>query len=40
MRVLVAGGSGFIGKSLCSEFDARGHEVVCLSRTSVPDKLV
>jgi dTDP-glucose 4,6-dehydratase len=30
MRVLVAGGAGFIGSHVCEELLARGHEVVCL----------
>jgi nucleoside-diphosphate-sugar epimerase len=30
MRVLVAGGSGFIGSALCRALLARGHETVCL----------
>jgi len=30
MRVLVAGGAGFLGSHVCDELLARGHEVVCL----------
>ena len=30
MRVLVAGGAGFIGSHVCDELLARGHQVVCL----------
>ena len=30
MKVLVAGGAGFIGSHVCEELLARGHEVVCL----------
>jgi nucleoside-diphosphate-sugar epimerase len=30
MRVLVAGGAGFIGSHLCRELLSRGHEVTCL----------
>jgi nucleoside-diphosphate-sugar epimerase len=30
MRVLVAGGAGFIGSHVCEELLARGHEVICL----------
>jgi NADH dehydrogenase len=33
MRVLVTGGSGFVGSRLCRELDDRGHEVTALSRT-------
>lgn len=33
MDVLVAGGSGFIGRSLCSALDERGHAVTAASRT-------
>ncbi|WP_254766969.1 complex I NDUFA9 subunit family protein [Salinilacihabitans rarus] len=36
MRVLVAGGTGFIGTTLCTELDERGHDVTALSRD--PDK--
>lgn len=32
MKVLVAGGTGFIGSSLCRELHDRGHEVTALSR--------
>ncbi len=32
MRVLVVGGTGFIGEVLCAELDERGHEVTALSR--------
>ncbi|MFP8951791.1 complex I NDUFA9 subunit family protein [Natrialbaceae archaeon A-arb3/5] len=32
MKVLVAGGTGFIGTNLCTELAARGHEVTALSR--------
>src|SRR5438128_569716 len=30
MRVLVAGGAGFLGSHVCRELLARGHEVLCL----------
>ena len=30
MRILVAGGAGFIGSHLCDHLMAEGHEVVCL----------
>lgn len=30
MKVLVAGGGGFLGSHLCDELVARGHDVVCL----------
>ena len=33
MRVLVVGGTGFIGEVLCAELDERGFEVTALSRT-------
>ena len=32
MKVLVTGGDGFIGRNLCAELAARGHEVTALSR--------
>jgi uncharacterized protein (TIGR01777 family) len=32
MKIVIAGGSGFIGESLCSQLLARGHDVVVLSR--------
>jgi len=33
MKVLVVGGSGFIGSTLCRELKGRGHEVTALSRS-------
>lgn len=33
MRILVTGGSGFIGSALCSHLRAEGHEVTVLTRT-------
>ncbi len=33
MKILVAGGTGFIGTNLCSELAERGHEVTALSRS-------
>ncbi|WP_265110154.1 complex I NDUFA9 subunit family protein [Halosolutus halophilus] len=32
MKVLVAGGTGFIGTNLCTELQERGHDVTALSR--------
>jgi uncharacterized protein YbjT (DUF2867 family) len=37
MDVLVAGGTGFIGRSLCAELDSRGHDVTALSRSPDPE---
>ena len=34
MKIVVAGGTGFIGRSLCTDLAAHGHEVVVLSRFS------
>jgi NADH dehydrogenase len=39
MRVLVAGGTGFIGTHLCRELHERGHEVTALSRSPDGDEL-
>jgi NADH dehydrogenase len=39
MRVLVAGGSGFIGSYLCRELKERGHSVTALSRSPGNDQL-
>lgn len=36
MRILVTGGTGFIGQSLCPRLAAAGHEVIVLSRQSKP----
>lgn len=33
MKVLVTGGTGFVGSSLCAELAARDHEVTALART-------
>ena len=35
-RIVIAGGSGFIGHALAQEFSRRGHEVVVLTRTPRP----
>jgi NADH dehydrogenase len=39
MRVLVVGGSGFVGKNLCRELKSRGHTVTALSRSPGDDGL-
>mgnify|MGYP001489682971 FL=1 len=36
MKILVTGGTGFVGQSLCPELAADGHEVVVLTRQSAP----
>ena len=33
MRVLITGGTGFVGRPLCAHLLAQGHEVVVWSRT-------
>jgi uncharacterized protein YbjT (DUF2867 family) len=39
MNVLVTGGTGFIGRTLCAELADRGHDVTALARTPDPDAL-
>ncbi|ADQ66243.1 nucleoside-diphosphate sugar epimerase [Halogeometricum borinquense DSM 11551] len=39
MKVLVVGGSGFVGTNLCRELKERGHEVTALSRSPSSDEL-
>lgn len=39
MNVLVAGGSGFVGRALCRVLDARGHTVTAASRSPDVDGL-
>jgi NAD dependent epimerase/dehydratase family enzyme len=36
MKVVVAGGSGALGRRLCADLAARGHDVVVLTRTPRP----
>lgn len=36
MKVIVAGGSGSLGRRLCADLSARGHEVVVLTRSPGP----
>jgi NAD dependent epimerase/dehydratase family enzyme len=36
MRVLITGGTGFVGQALCPRLVAAGHEVVILTRQSDP----
>lgn len=33
MRVIIAGGSGLIGRELVSTLSAEGHEIIILSRS-------
>jgi uncharacterized protein len=33
MKVLVTGGSGFVGRALCAELAGRGHQLIVLSRS-------
>uniref|UniRef100_A0A8C8RZ34 Short chain dehydrogenase/reductase family 39U member 1 n=1 Tax=Pelusios castaneus TaxID=367368 RepID=A0A8C8RZ34_9SAUR len=39
MRVLVGGGTGFVGKALGQLLRSRGHEVTCVSRRQGPDRI-
>lgn len=39
MKVVIAGGSGFLGRALVKHLAARGHDVVVLSRTPVPAQM-
>ncbi|WP_277555215.1 complex I NDUFA9 subunit family protein [Halobaculum limi] len=39
MRVVVAGGTGFIGTHLCTELDQRGHDVVAVAREPTSEGL-
>jgi uncharacterized protein YbjT (DUF2867 family) len=36
MQVLIAGGTGFVGRNLCEELRERGHDVTALARTADP----
>ena len=36
MKIIVAGGSGFVGRALCETLSSRGHEIVVLSRHPSP----
>ncbi len=36
MKILVTGGTGFVGQSLCPALAADGHEVVILTRQPAP----
>ncbi|MGH3858620.1 NAD-dependent epimerase/dehydratase family protein [Actinokineospora sp.] len=39
-RVVVTGGSGFVGRAVVAAFAARGHEVTVVDRTPHPDRAV
>jgi uncharacterized protein (TIGR01777 family) len=39
LLIIVGGGSGFIGRTLCQALQARGDKVIILSRQSGPDRL-
>ncbi|WP_415718249.1 TIGR01777 family oxidoreductase [Maridesulfovibrio sp.] len=39
MRVVVTGGTGFIGNILCRELSAKGYQVICLTRSSRPSEV-
>jgi uncharacterized protein (TIGR01777 family) len=36
MKILVTGGTGFVGQALCPQLSASGHDVVVLTRQSAP----
>ncbi|MBF0475274.1 MAG: TIGR01777 family protein [Deltaproteobacteria bacterium] len=36
MRILITGGSGFVGRTLTSQLTGRGHQVIILTRSSSP----
>ena len=36
MKIVIAGGSGFLGRTLASRLAGAGHEIVVLSRTAAP----
>jgi len=38
MRVVITGGTGFIGKALVSALIGKGHTVLCMGRREVDDK--
>ncbi|TIH18476.1 TIGR01777 family protein [Marinifilum sp. JC120] len=39
MRVVITGGTGFIGKSLSRELVSKGYQVICLTRSSRPSEI-
>src|SRR5262245_6503917 len=39
MKVVIAGGTGFLGRALVAHLAARGHEIVVFSRTPSPAQL-
>lgn len=39
MRILVSGGTGFMGQAVCDSFRVQGHEVTLLSRNGGPGRL-
>lgn len=39
MRVLIGGGTGFIGKALVGSLKQAGHDVTIISRTKAPGRI-
>ena len=40
MRIILTGGTGFIGSALIQKLNEEGHEIKCISRNKVDDEKV